>query len=109
MTSSFALGGMVLLSLLLFWWWGRSDKKKEEIAERIAEDIQAMGDVVATSLSPSINPDLCIGSGACVAACPEKGIIGLVRGQAALLNPLGCIGHGACATASSPASSVEWA
>lgn len=99
MTSSFALGGVVLLSLLLFWWWGRSDKKREAIAERIAEDIQAMGDVVATSLAPSINPDICIGSGACVAACPEKGIIGLVRGQAALLNPLGCIGHGACASA----------
>jgi thioredoxin reductase (NADPH) len=99
MTSSFALGGTLLLSLLLFWWWGRSDRKKEAIAERIAVDIQAMGDVVATSLSPSINPDICIGSGACVAACPEKGIIGLVRGQAALLNPLGCIGHGACASA----------
>jgi thioredoxin reductase (NADPH) len=99
MTSSLTLGGLLLLSVVLFWWWGRSDQKKEKIATQIAEDLAAMGDVVATSLSPSIDPDLCIGSGACVVACPEKGIIGLVRGQAALINPLGCIGHGACATA----------
>ncbi|HTV25552.1 MAG TPA: NAD(P)-binding domain-containing protein [Polyangiaceae bacterium] len=99
MTSSFALGSVVLLSFVLFWWWGRSDKKKEQVATRIAEDIKAMGDVVATSLSPRIDPAICIGSGACVSACPEKGVIALVRGQAELINPLGCIGHGACANA----------
>ncbi len=106
MSSSVLLGAVLALSLLLYWWWERSDKKKQGIAERIAEDIKAMGDVVATSLSPSINPDICIGSGACVAACPEKSIIGLVRGQAALINPLGCIGHGACATAC-PVSAIK--
>jgi thioredoxin reductase/NAD-dependent dihydropyrimidine dehydrogenase PreA subunit len=99
MTSSLTLVGLILLALVLYWWWGRSDAKKEEIAARIFEDIQAMGDVVATSLSPQIDPSLCIGSGACVSACPEKNVIGLVRGQARLINPLGCIGHGACASA----------
>jgi thioredoxin reductase (NADPH) len=99
MTSSLALGGLILLSFILYWWWGHSDRKKEEIATRIAEDIKAMGDVVATSLSPRIDPSLCIGSGACVSACPEKSVIALVRGQAELINPLGCIGHGACASA----------
>lgn len=99
MTSTLAFAAALLLAGLLYFWWERSDRKKETIATRIAEDIQAMGDVVATSLSPSVNPDLCIGSGACVAACPEKGVIALVRGQAALVNPLGCIGHGACASA----------
>lgn len=99
MTSSLALGGLILLSFVLYWWWGQSDRKKEEIATRIAEDIKAMGDVVATSLSPRIDPSLCIGSGACVSACPEKSVIALVRGQAELINPLGCIGHGACASA----------
>ena len=99
MTSSIALGGLILLALVLYGWWARSDKKKEEIATQIADDIKAMGDVVATSLSPRVDPSICIGSGACVSACPEKGIIALVRGQAELINPLGCIGHGACASA----------
>jgi thioredoxin reductase (NADPH) len=98
-TSSLIFGAVLLLSVVLYWLWDRADKKKHAIVERVAEDIKAMGDVVATSLSPRINPDICIGSGACVAACPEKGVIGLLRGQATLINPLGCIGHGACATA----------
>ena len=106
MTSSLTLCGLVLLSLVLFWWWGRSDRKREEAAAKIAEDIKTMGDVVATSLSPSIDPDICIGSGACIAACPEKGVIGLLRGRAELLNPLGCIGHGACASAC-PVSAIR--
>lgn len=90
---------MLLFALLLYWLWERSDRKKESIAQRIAEDVQAMGDVVAASLNPRIDPDLCIGSGACVSACPEKSVIALVQGRARLVNPLGCIGHGACATA----------
>src|SRR5690349_11234070 len=106
MTSTLTLGAVVALSIFLYWWWERSDRKKQQIAERVAENVKAMGDVIATSLSPSINPDICIGSGACVAACPEKGIIALVRGQAALINPLGCIGHGACASAC-PVSAIR--
>jgi thioredoxin reductase/ferredoxin len=96
--STLTLSGVVLLAVVLYAWWDRSDRQKEHAAQLIATDIQALGDVVATSLSPSIDPDICIGSGACVAACPEKGVIGLVGGKAALLNPLGCIGHGACAS-----------
>ena len=41
------LAAVLALSFLLYWWWDRSDKKKQGIAERIAEDIKAMGDVVA--------------------------------------------------------------
>lgn len=99
MTSTLAFGAAIALALLLYLWWERSDRKKERVAARIAEDIQAMGEVVATSLSPSIDPNRCIGSGACVLACPEKNVIALVGAQAQLVNPLGCIGHGACAEA----------
>lgn len=97
--STLAFGAALALALFLYFWWERSDRGKERIAQNIVTDIQAMGDVVAVSLSPSIDPDRCIGSGACVAACPEKGVIALVGGRAALVNPLGCIGHGACASA----------
>jgi thioredoxin reductase/ferredoxin len=91
--------GLLALALLLHWLWQRSDRSKERAARRIADDVQAMGDVIPASLSPSIDPSVCIGSGSCVSACPEKSVIALMDGRARLVNPLGCIGHGACATA----------
>ncbi len=48
------------------------------------------------SLHPVINEDNCIKSGACIAACPEKDILGIVNGRAALVNASQCVGHGAC-------------
>ncbi|MBI4746186.1 MAG: 4Fe-4S binding protein, partial [Deltaproteobacteria bacterium] len=45
------------------------------------------------------DPGLCIGSGACVTACPEKDVIGLASGKGALVNASHCVGHGACAQA----------
>ena len=51
------------------------------------------------SLYPVIDPDRCIRSGACVAACPEDDIIGIRNGRATVINAAQCIGHGACLTA----------
>ena len=99
MTSTLAFVAMVLLAIIAYIAWERADRRKERVATRVIEDLRSMGDLVATSLSPSVDPDRCIGSGACVAACPEKNVIALVGGQAKLVNPLGCIGHGACASA----------
>jgi thioredoxin reductase/ferredoxin len=54
------------------------------------------------SLHPLIDPNLCIGCGACVAACPEQPehqVLGLIGLKARLVSPSDCIGHGACRTA----------
>lgn len=51
------------------------------------------------SLHPLINNHLCVGCGACVHACPEGDVLGLINGKAALINAAHCIGHGACRTA----------
>ena len=48
------------------------------------------------TLHPVINPDICIGSGACVKACPEHDILGLNNGKAQVINASRCVGHGAC-------------
>jgi thioredoxin reductase (NADPH) len=50
------------------------------------------------SLHPVIDPNICVGSGACTRACPE-GTLGIVKGKAHMVNPTVCIGHGACAAA----------
>lgn len=51
---------------------------------------------VPASLHPIINAERCIGTGSCLAACPEQDIIGLRNGQAIAVSPANCIGHGAC-------------
>ena len=48
------------------------------------------------SLHPDIDPLKCVGCGACVRACPEGDILGLINGKAELVEPSHCIGHGAC-------------
>ncbi|MBT8314898.1 MAG: NAD(P)-binding domain-containing protein [Maribacter sp.] len=48
------------------------------------------------SLYPYIDLNTCIGSGACITACPEKDILGIVDGVATVINTSNCIGHGAC-------------
>ncbi|MGB5668103.1 MAG: NAD(P)-binding domain-containing protein [Maribacter sp.] len=48
------------------------------------------------SLYPFIDLNTCIGSGACITACPEKDILGIVDGIATVINTSNCIGHGAC-------------
>ncbi len=46
---------------------------------------------------PQIDETRCIGCGACVAACPEGDVLGIVDGRAVVVNGLRCIGHARCA------------
>ncbi|HEX9251993.1 MAG TPA: NAD(P)-binding domain-containing protein [Ignavibacteriaceae bacterium] len=48
------------------------------------------------SLHPVVDLDICIGSGACIKACPEQDILGINNGQAQTINASRCVGHGAC-------------
>jgi thioredoxin reductase len=75
---------------------GRKKKERHAIAT-LNESIEA-GLTEPPSLHPEINPNLCLGSGTCITACPEHAI-GMIKGKAVLVNPTHCIGHGACATA----------
>lgn len=87
------LGGLTLAFYVL---WGLWDGRKEKVATTILADTAGLGDVVPASLHPKVYPDLCIGSGTCIQACPEHDVIAIVDGIAKLINPLGCVGHGAC-------------
>lgn len=48
------------------------------------------------SLHPVIDTETCIGSGACIEACPEKDILGWASGKSKVINASRCVGHGAC-------------
>jgi thioredoxin reductase/Pyruvate/2-oxoacid:ferredoxin oxidoreductase delta subunit len=48
---------------------------------------------------PYVDATSCIGCGACVDACPEGDVLGIVGGTATVVNGMRCVGHGACETA----------
>jgi thioredoxin reductase/NAD-dependent dihydropyrimidine dehydrogenase PreA subunit len=80
--------------------WGVRDRQRHRRDHEVHEELADLGDeLVPTSLHPLIDTGRCIGSGACVSACPEEHVLGMIQGQAKLINPLACIGHGACMAA----------
>jgi thioredoxin reductase/NAD-dependent dihydropyrimidine dehydrogenase PreA subunit len=91
--------GALLVATLLYMLWARRRRKTQQEVLATLEEMTALGDVVPETIHPVIDVDRCIGSGACVSACPEKSVLGIVRGQAKLLNPLACVGHSACVSA----------
>ena len=80
----------------ILWWYLRSISKRSKLVEVKIEMAKEAGLHEPLSLHPVINPDICIGSGACIVACPEKDILGMTNGRATLINASRCIGHGAC-------------
>src|SRR5215831_10802838 len=98
---------LVAVGTAIYLVWALVERRRHAGDRAVADDVSALGtDLVPTSIHPVIDPLRCIGSGACVAACPEEKVIGMVNGQAALINPLACIGHGAC-MAACPVAAIE--
>jgi thioredoxin reductase (NADPH) len=85
---------LVLIWLYLAW----NNRRKSAHSIRIMHEAQEAGLTEPASLHPIIDPALCLGCAACVKACPEKSILGIIDGKAKLIEPTHCVGHGACAT-----------
>ena len=97
MTTLLVALALVVVAGVPYILWTRMDSRKQKRASAIHEDALSLGDeLVPVSIHPEINLDECIGSGACIRACPEHDIIGLTDGRARLINPMSCIGHSAC-------------
>ncbi len=92
---------LFLLSIILVLYFSRKIIKVKKSTATKREEFDA-GLSEPASLHPVIDKVLCLGCGACVAACPEQyhhPVLGLINGKSELIAPTNCIGHGACKTA----------
>lgn len=89
-------GIVLLVCAAVIHFYLRKLKKVSEATAAKIEEAKEAGLHEPVSLHPVINESTCIKSGACIAACPEKDILGIVNGRAALINASQCVGHGAC-------------
>lgn len=87
---------VIFVILLSVYVYVKMKKKGYKKVEKNIKKAKEMGLYEPISLHPVVNTELCIGSGACIKACPEKDILGIVGGQAKHVNTSRCIGHGAC-------------
>lgn len=89
-------GGTFLLCGIVIYLYIRKQRRNSVIVRSKIEKAKLEGLFEPVSLHPVIDVNSCIRTGACVAACPEKDIIGIVNGKATTVNASQCIGHGAC-------------
>lgn len=98
--SLWELLAIYILPLAVIWLlWSLRKHHKSRQAKAVLDDNVQAGLAHPSSLHPLIDPNLCLGCGACVVACPEKSILALIDGKAALVEPTSCVGHGACQAA----------
>ncbi len=85
----------IFIIVILIWYLRKNNHTTIKTISKI-ETAKKLGTHEPVSLHPVIDIDQCIGSGACITACPESDVIGLVNGQAHVINASRCVGHGAC-------------
>lgn len=85
----------LLCGLIVFLYLRKKSSDSNKTVQKV-EIAKEEGLYEPVSLHPYIDPNACIGSGACITACPEKDILGIVDGKATVINASNCVGHGAC-------------
>ncbi|MBA4320423.1 MAG: 4Fe-4S ferredoxin, partial [Flavobacterium sp.] len=84
------------LVILIFFTYLMVTKRRTRRTNGKIEKAKSLGLHEPVSLHPVIDIETCIGSGACIEACPEKDILGWANGRAKVINTSRCVGHGAC-------------
>ena len=99
MSQSYLVTMLYLLPVIIaLWLYFRRHRKNDVHYRARLEEAKKSGIPEPLTLHPMIDTNKCIGSSACVKACPEQAL-GIIRGKAVLIQPDHCIGHGACETA----------
>ncbi|MCB2207161.1 MAG: NAD(P)-binding domain-containing protein [Bacteroidetes bacterium] len=89
-------GLVFILCLVVVYVYLRKQKRESRVVEAKIEQAKKDGIHEPVSLHPVVDKSSCIKTGACIAACPEKDILGIRNGKATTINASQCIGHGAC-------------
>ncbi len=89
-------GSTAILCVVVVFFYLRKKKLSSRKVEAKIEKAKQEGLFEPVSLHPVVDVNSCIGSGACITACPEKDILGIRNGKATTINASHCIGHGAC-------------
>lgn len=99
MESLLIWGGLGLVCALVFIPYAvKFHRRNQQQAARRAEAVH-LGSNRPVAQYPLIDEGQCIGCAACVAACPEGDVLGILNGRAVIINGLRCIGHARCAEA----------
>lgn len=86
------------LAVVLIAWYVWRHRRRHQAQVAQLQEAERAGLNEPPSLHPVVDPNRCLGSGACARACPEEAL-GVVNGKATLINASACIGHGACYSA----------
>jgi thioredoxin reductase/Pyruvate/2-oxoacid:ferredoxin oxidoreductase delta subunit len=89
-------GSAALLCGVVVFIYLRKKSRESKLVEAKIKKAKEEGLFEPVSLHPVVDVNACIQTGACIAACPEKDILGIRNGKATLINASHCIGHGAC-------------
>ena len=89
-------GLALLLCGIVVYFYLKKQKKTTLITDQKVALAKEEGMFEPVSLHPFIDLSTCIGSAACITACPEKDILGISNGKATVIKATNCIGHGAC-------------
>ena len=89
-------GSVALICAFIIYFYLKKEREKSSKTRHKVSVAKAEGLFEPVSLHPYIDLNTCIGSAACVAACPEKDILGLIDGKVTVINASNCVGHGAC-------------
>jgi thioredoxin reductase/Pyruvate/2-oxoacid:ferredoxin oxidoreductase delta subunit len=89
-------GAAAILCVVVIFIYLRKKTKESRLVDEKIKIAKEEGLHEPVSLHPYVDVNSCIQTGACIAACPEKDILGIRNGKATIINASRCIGHGAC-------------